>query len=71
MGNCCSGSIKEQPAPQTRFKGGGAQKPDRIKVRVYSEADVEREVAARPGYHYTRAYFGPTTSILTFSPKAG
>ena len=69
MGACCGGGGTYQPSPQTRFKGGGAQVTNKIKVTVYSEEEVKRAVAARPGYRYTRAYFGPTTSILTFSPK--
>jgi hypothetical protein len=71
MSSCCGGGARalDKPSPQTRFAGGGAQKTGNIRVPVYSEEDVARAVAARPGYRYTRAFFGPTTSILTFTPK--
>ena len=72
MGHCCGGTGAVDAA--TPRKGGLATgapaAPGRLTVKVYSETEALRAIENHPGYSVTRASFGPTTTVLTFTPKA-
>ena len=65
----CCGGTSNVPVPRRFRPGGVAIKQQGIRVTVYSEAEVQAQIKAHPGMSVVRADFGPTTIVLTFTPK--
>ena len=70
MAQCCGrGVTKTAQAQHSQRPGAPPVTTGRVQVRVYSEDEKNREIANRPGYQVTVARFGPTTTLLTFTPR--